>query len=443
MKIGKRSLVVVVVAATAVLAFIVTANAQGSVTKGGTADKGKAVAPVAAAAVTPIPGRGSTVLPAYIGAPAKPHPLPPPRVPQNPFLAPNPFNYVHNDPWMSDVYPIAGPLGREPEVLSTTLAEARRNPDSQVFACSGDVFDSRGRLVLSCTGRGEWSLVLVDPESLEVLTYLHLPPPQDQSKMWATAYLYLNNRDQVVIPVADGDKVAITVIETVESAREPSFEVVSEYDISDYIGEGDNINGLMVDWQGRIWFVVRAAARVGVLDTATGSIKTLALEGSITNSFAMDRDAAYIATTEKIYRIEAGPDGAPRKVWEAGYQNIGTRKPGQLSAGTGTTPTILGNGKYVAIADNAEQLHVVVYRTEEKLLPHEQRIVCEVPVFESGAGADENSLIGSGLSLIAYNAYGNDFDIMVPGKTMKNEPGMARRRHRSQWQGLRARLGER
>ncbi len=144
----------------------------------------------------------------------------------------------------------------------------------------------------------------------------------------------------------------------------------------------------------------------------------------------MDRDAAFIDTTAMMYRVEAGLNGAPRIVWHAGYENVGYKKPGQLSAGSGTTPTILGNGKYVAITDNADQLHVIVYRTDAKEMTEKERVVCEVPVFEQGAGADENSLIGSGLSLIAYNAYGNDFDKLFvpqsPPQPQKNEPGIAR-----------------
>ena len=422
MKLSKRSVIIVVVALAALLLLIGTVSASTPAVETNLA------APAVAAAVTPIPWAANTSLPEYIGAPAKAHPLAPARVPQNPFLAPNPFNYVHNDAWASDVYDIAGPLGRDPAVLSTTLAEARRNPSSIVFGCSGDVIDSHGRLILSCTGPGEWSLVMVDPATLEVLTYMYLPVPVDQASSWATAYLYLDNNDRVVMPVVDGNTVKIMVVQTLESAGKPHFEVVGEgYDISSYIGPGDNINGLMADWQGRIWFVVRTAATVGVLDPATGAIKTLALEGSITNGFSMDRDAAYIVTTAKMYRVEAGPDGVPHKVWEEGYENVGFKKPGQLSAGSGTTPTILGNGKYVAITDNADQLHVVVYRTDAQLTPGKQRIVCEVPVFKAGAGADENSLIGSGLSLVAYNAYGNDFDKLFV-------PPSSRRRMSPVWQ---------
>ena len=337
MKLTKRSLVVVPVVLTALLLLI------GTVSAGTPAAKSNAPASAVSAAITPIPTAATTNLPDYIGAAVRARPLAPSLVPQNPFLAPNPFNYVHNDSWASDVYDLPGPLGRAPLVQSTTLAEARRNPNGPVFGCSGDVFDSQGRLILSCTGPGEWSLVMVDPDTLEVLTYLHLPAPVDQGSSWSTAYLYLDNKDQVIMPVVDGNKVKIVVVQTVESAGKPHFEFVGAgYDITSYVAPGDNLNGLMADWHGRIWFVVRQAATVGVLNAATGAIKTLALEGSITNGFSVAEDATYIVTTKMMYRVEAGPDGAPHVVWKEGYQNVGYKKPGQLSAGSGTTPTVSG-----------------------------------------------------------------------------------------------------
>ena len=43
-----------------------------------------------------IPQGPWTALPYYIGEPAKPHPLSPSGVPQNPFLTANPFSNGHN-----------------------------------------------------------------------------------------------------------------------------------------------------------------------------------------------------------------------------------------------------------------------------------------------------------------------------------------------------------
>jgi hypothetical protein len=382
----------------------------------------------------PVLWEGPTSLPVFVGAPAEPRPLLPVGSAQNPFMAPNPFSHDHNDTWMSDTYDIAGPLGlgsrgRGPQVLSSTMTEARRDPNSPSFMCPGVTADRQGRLVLSCTGYGEWSLVLVDPVTLEVLAYQHLPVNMEMAKSFGASYLYLDNQDRAVVPVAneaDGT-VKIQVYQTVGSPGNLSFELVSEYDVTAYVPEGDNINGVLPDWQGRIWFVVRNAATVGVLDPATGSVEVLKLEGSITNTFAMDEDAAYISTTKFLYRIGFDSDGALQIVWQETYQNIGIQKPGQLSAGSGTTPTILGKGEYVAMTDNADQTHVVVFRTKANLGPHEQRIVCEVPVFKKGKGADENSLIGSGLSLIAYNTFGYDTTIaLTEYESTPSEPGIAR-----------------
>ncbi len=91
-----------------------------------------------------------------------------------------------------------------------------------------------------------------------------------------------------------------------------------------------------------------------------------------------------------------------------------TPKPGQISTGSGTTPTILDHGKYVAIADNATQAHIVVYRTAQPLGRNQDRVVCEQPVFQPGLGVIEDSLVGSGRSLIASNNYGYVFNKTYP-----------------------------
>lgn len=95
-----------------------------------------------------------------------------------------------------------------------------------------------------------------------------------------------------------------------------------------------------------------------------------------------------------MYRVAAGADDQPYVVWSVPYDTIGVVRPGQYELGAGTSPTILGEGKYVAITDNAEQMNVVVYRTEAGL-PPDQQVVCKVPVFDfpgGGRGANSNSL---------------------------------------------------
>ena len=266
--------------------------------------------------------------------------------------------------------------------------------------------------------------MLLDPVSLSVITSTPLPVPSGESSALSSAYMYLDNLNRAVVPVAGG---RIAVIPQAGTDASLGFGEPLFYDLSAYLEGGTTVYSPVPDWAGRIWFTGRESGIAGVLDPASGRVKTVRLgenEG-IFNSFAINRTAAYIVTDRRLYRLQAGPDGVPRIVWSAAYENIGTQKPGQLSDGSGTTPTVLGNGAYVAIADNASQTHVVVYRTAAKLAPHQSRVVCEVPVFKPGQGAVEDSLTGQRRSLIAVNNYG--YTVSFPSlASTPSVPGVAR-----------------
>jgi len=371
-----------------------------------------------------IPPGPWTSLPDYIGAPAKAHPTANNGVPQNPFLAPNPFSHGHKDIWMSDTANVAGPLGRNPVILSTTLPKTH---DHWLTPCGNVVFDSHGRLILTCFGWDEASLVMLDPDTLEVLTHKDLDVVTGQPvgeggqdfppSMWAI-YGYLDNLDQMHM-VAKGRKI-ITLGEA-GSASSPEFVEVGEgYDLGELLDETqDSVRGVIVDFQGRYWIWVARTATIYLLNPDTyhgiGDLKSIDLgEGEfIRNGLTLTREGAvYIVTTKAMYRVEAGADDQPYIVWAEAYDNSYADnheikvRPGQTEQGSGTTPTILGEGKYVAITDNAEQMQVVVYRTEEKLNPGEKRIVCEVKVFDfegGGIGAQWNSLVGLHNSIIVQN----------------------------------------
>jgi hypothetical protein len=124
MKLSRRSLTAAAAAVTAALLLIGTASAQD-----------------------PSVPSGPRTLPDTIGAPAKAHPLANSRAPQNPFLAPNPYSHPHNDTWNSDTVDIAAPLGRDPEVRSSTLASVREYPGDALFNCGTMAFDRHGRII--------------------------------------------------------------------------------------------------------------------------------------------------------------------------------------------------------------------------------------------------------------------------------------------------------
>ncbi len=64
--------------------------------------------------------------------------IPDPRAPQNPHLAKNPHNNIHNDTWMTDTYAIGGPRGRN---LRTAFGPLTAS------ICGSLTFDRRGRIV--------------------------------------------------------------------------------------------------------------------------------------------------------------------------------------------------------------------------------------------------------------------------------------------------------
>ncbi|MFN8174219.1 MAG: hypothetical protein U0T02_04030 [Solirubrobacteraceae bacterium] len=372
-----------------------------------------------ATAATPIPGEGSTTLAPFRGAPAVPKPIggvPP--TPQNPFMARNGDSNVHNDAWMTDAYTRSGPLGRSPSVFSAVLGNR---------VCITITFDTRGRIVASCVSATTGPrLYMLSPRTLDTVAELALPykppaagiPPQLNTA--GGVYFYLDNRDRAVLATTDR---RIWVVEETGGAAHPGFRKVRDYAVGRYLKGDERLPSTLPDWQGRLWFVGRQSGTVGVLNPRTGRARTLRLREEIENSFATAREGVYIVSDKRMYRMEADRRGAPRIVWSSRYDNSGIHKPGQIDAGSGTTPTVMTGG-YVAITDNADPMQVVVYRRAAKLRRGQRRVVCEVPVFTKGSSATENSLIAVGDSLIAENNYGYQLGVTAGGKL--TAPGMAR-----------------
>jgi hypothetical protein len=336
-----------------------------------------------------------------------------PAPPRNPFMAPNPRNNIHDDPYMTDTYRLSGPLGDGAE------PSAYFPPGHE---CGSITFDSAGRIVTVCVGLDRPILTLMDPHTLQVLAALPLPrrnvspgsnPFTDFS---GGGYFYLDQHDRAVVPTNDRHVLVVSI------TSGPGFQVDADYDLSARIPSGEGIVSVLPDWHGLLWFVTRGGT-VGTIDRASGAVKTMRLGGEgISNSFAVDETAGvFIVSDKALYRFDAGSNGGPQVSWRIVYPNSGIHKPGQSDAGSGTTPTLMG-GKWVAITDNADPMDVVVYR-RAKTLPKakkkprhgskkrkhrkaKRRLVCQAPVFGKGAGSTDNSLIGTSRSLVVENNYG-------------------------------------
>jgi hypothetical protein len=371
-------------------------------------DDGRALAPA-----VPIPQSPTADAPHFVGAPAQPHPVPAPVVPRHPYMAPNGDSNLHDDAYATDTYDRAGPLGHDMKVSSTFLASE----------CASVTFDSAGRLVAVCVGVQNPTLVMLEPRTLDLLALYPLPPRQGGlgdpfTEFSGGGYFYLDHRDRAVVPTTDRH---IRVVR--ETTAPLGFERVRDYDLNPVLGHDDAIVSALPDFSGRIWFVSREGV-VGHVDPASGSVNVHRLGNErITDSFAVDeRGGVYVVSNRALYRFGAQTNGAVQTVWRREYPNTFTQKPGQVSDGSGTTPSLMG-GRYVAITDNADPMNVTVYRRGESV--DGDRVVCREPVFRRGRSATDNSLIVTGRSIVVENNFG----YTGPASTTRGsvtEPGLAR-----------------
>jgi hypothetical protein len=360
-------------------------------------------------------------LPAFQGHTVTAHPLPPSKVtvaPQNPYMAANPGSNVHNDTWMTDTYQIPGPLG-------TSLQATSESEPASI--CVSLAFDSHGRIVTVCPSVATAPQArIIDPKTLATLATYDLPNAPDLTgtapyqNATGGGYFFLDQKNRIWVPTKT-DHIYVLG----ESNGGAELKLLHDYDLTSVLDDSkERITSALPDYSGRIWFVSKQSGKIGALDTKTGAIHVLTLDEEVENSFAVASHGVYIVSDRRMYRFKAGRDGTPRIVWRAGYPNSHIHKPGQIDAGSGTTPTIMRGG-YVSITDNADPMDVVVYRRTNHLAPGEKRTVCTVPVFKKGGSDTENSLIGSGNSMIVENNYGYQ-DPLGPNAGAITQPGFAR-----------------
>ena len=326
--------------------------------------------------------------PTFTGDAWAPQPVFAPPAPRHPFMAPNQRSNVHSDAFQTDTNVWSGPLGRDLEVIS------HYEPPGGV--CGSITFNSQGQIISTCLQVRAVRLKLFDAQTLEELASMELPPrppnPNPFQDFAGGGYFYLDNQDRAVVPTTEGHVLVVGV-------KDGEFVTEQDYDLTDTIPSGSKIISALPDWSGRIWLAT-IEGLVVVIDPTTGEVKTHDLGEVVQNSFAVgDKSGVYIVSAAALYRFKADASGKPVVRWRKVYENTGEQKPGQVSAGSGTTPTLHGDN-WVSITDNADPMNVVVYKRRTG------KEICRQPVFEQGAGSTDNSLIGAGHSIIVENNYG-------------------------------------
>lgn len=321
-----------------------------------------------------------------------------PLPPQNPATGPNGLSTMHGDSASSDATPSRGP-GSTISMPSTTLLGE---------ACPTVLQGADGIPQALCTRIIDRSPVahLLDPATGHSVASLTLA----KGALLGGVYAYLDQHDQMVMVDGNGDLLRIAhdrggaaaTPRLTIAGRQPLDPVISAHCGKPHC---DSVTSLMPDFAGRVWFATGAAV-TGTADPATGAVKIAALPAGerVSNSISTAPGGTAVATTHALYLLTADGSGTPRIVWRQPYDRGPAQKPGQLSWGTGATPTFFGPRKgteYLTITDNAvPQEHLLVYDAASA------RRVCSVPIFRPGASGTENSPIGAGNSVFVASTYG-------------------------------------
>ena len=346
-------------------------------------------------------------------------------VPQHPFMAPNGRSNTHNDAYMTDTYEVDGPFGINPEVTAWSS-------ENGLATCTTFAFDTRDRILTMSASLSENNLLMLDPETLEVLATYPLPPRDPEDPLFpfgdtsGATYFLLDNQDRVLLTDYEN---FIQIIKYTDDEGE--FQQVKSYDLSTHIvpmefPARDHLQMTLPDWEGNLlWFMTRYGI-VGTLDPETGAVHTIELTGEeLQNSFAVGEDGVYMISDYAMYRFNADETGKPVIDWRFEYDR-GTRiKPSNFNQGSGTSPQLFGD--MVAISDNAEpRMNIIFLRRSDG------SEVCRIPVFEEDRSTTENALPGlardgangTEYSIIVDNNYGLvREDILNPGGCWKDHVG--------------------
>lgn len=334
-----------------------------------------------------------------------------PLAPANPFLGPLGTSTMHSDAGSSDATPLPGPgagaLAVDPLPLAAACPTLLEGSDGMVVALCTSMIGQLPTVHLIDTsalgsgspGSASGPLPLTSVAKLELV----------KGSLLGGVYAYLDNKNRLV--AVDGDRQLVRVQHERTSPGAWRLFVDESVDLSNAIPDGDNVTGLAPDWHGNVWFATGA----GLVGRVEGDLtRTLQLPAGeeVQNSISTSPTGTAVATTHALYQLSGASDGVPKVDWRAPYDRGSARKPGQLSWGTGSTPTYFGpvGSDYLTIVDSADyQVNLLVYRASTG------EMVCTQPVLADGGAGSENSLIGIGNSVFVASTYGYPYPTVPAG----------------------------
>jgi hypothetical protein len=347
--------------------------------------------------------------------------------PVNPFTAPSGAAAMHGDSAASDTTPLPGP----------GAGAVRQRFVGLGGPCPSILIGGNGLPVAVCTSALTRAPVayLLNPATGSPLASLAL----QKGNLFAGVYPYLDQDDRIVF--VDGSGSLLRIAHEQGAGGHWHLRVAQRTPLRPALAtvcptqDCGGIVGLSPDWDGRVWFATDGGAAGFVAPGGTVHVIALGAGEHVGNSIATAPTGTAIATDHALYLLRAGARGEPSVVWRSAYDRGPARKPGQLSQGTGSTPTFFGPAtgfEYLTIVDNASPTeHLLVYAVDpaagHSRLPSSReapKLVCEQPVLTAGASGSENSPIGAGRAVFVASTYGYPYPA-VPDYAGQSSPRSA------------------
>lgn len=297
------------------------------------------------------------------------------------------------------------------------------------------------------TGWKEFSVLLLNPETLEIQQEVQLPrsiarqstinvnlnpvnPVLTETlydfirSIWGWnehrlyedtsggAYFMLDNRNRAIVPTSDK---SIWIV-WFPSMGIPQRIVIDIPELAD----DDSLVGVGPVWQfeDHYWFSSRKGV-VGIASIERGVISSYRMpeaddvddkdDNVINNSFAIGSDGLFVASTHAMYRFNFDPEAeSDILIWRELYNRGSERKCGQLPPrGSGTTPTLLGQ-RFVAICDNARNMNLHVFERSSGRTTAIEQVFPTLDTggsMPNGESACDNSIVAYKFTLFVGNTY--------------------------------------
>ncbi|SMF12141.1 hypothetical protein [Pseudobacteriovorax antillogorgiicola] len=327
------------------------------------------------------------------------------------------YKTMHGDLFASDTSLKSGP----------TFATAKADYKHLSAACPTVLATANQMVFAICTKlfRRQPVIYLFDQNSLKPLADLEF----SGGSLLGNIYGFLNDENHLV--VMDGDY-KILYIEARNTNGNWQLLITTQFDLAPDINnfcqdiECGAIASVNPSSDGKIWFASERSL-VGYLDPVSQEVSMLQIadDETIANSISSSRNGKVAVVTNKaLYVLSRRENSSVQIDWSETYQRGDGIKPGQLSYGSGATPTFFGpeNEEFVMITDNdSPRMSLLVFRAE----PHGKRhpLVCKLRLFHEGNSGTENSAIGFDRNIVVSSTYGYQYPVDSNQKQLHKNQG--------------------